>query len=225
MSSTHHGAFPRSPANHPLQLWTLVNYLPIPTSKAAAQQRKLQAEYLKVRGELNATSSQDQFAKWARLRRQHDKLLEQLESTSTPLLIPPVMGQWNLVLTAVTAEKGMEAARSRFDNYLNGFRLLVTKAPQYFVPFWYAKEPMFWIPHGWFPYYAEWIISFPRAPLGSVSVASWQLACSSVIALLSDLITGIYGLVSSAKQKEVPLKASRKPAAEKQKATEEKKEL
>lgn len=64
------------------QIWTLINYLPVSTSKAAADQRKLQAEYLKVRRDLNATSSQDEFAKWAKLRRQHDKLLEQLEATS-----------------------------------------------------------------------------------------------------------------------------------------------
>lgn len=66
-----------------LQLWTIANYLPVSTSKGAAEQRKLQAEYLAVRAELNATSSQDEFAKWARIRRQHDKLLEKLEATST----------------------------------------------------------------------------------------------------------------------------------------------
>lgn len=64
------------------QLWTLINYLAVSTSKSAGEQRKLQAEYLQVRGDLNATSSQDEFAKWARLRRQHDKLLDKLESTS-----------------------------------------------------------------------------------------------------------------------------------------------
>ncbi|KAL6852647.1 GET complex subunit get1 [Amphichorda felina] len=182
-------------------LWTLINYLAVSTSKSAGEQRKLQAEYLQVRGDLNATSSQDEFAKWARLRRQHDKLLDKLEST----------------------KKTQEAARSKFDKYLTALRLLLTKAPQYLVPFWFAKEPMFWIPHGWFPYYAEWIISFPRAPLGSVSVASWQLACAGVIALFSDLITGIYGLVFSAKQKETPVKAGQKAATEKEKAGEEKK--
>lgn len=53
------------------------------TSQDAAKQKKLQTDYLRVRGELNATSSQDEFAKWAKLRRQHDKLLEQLEASST----------------------------------------------------------------------------------------------------------------------------------------------
>jgi hypothetical protein len=73
---------------------------------------------------------------------------------------------------------------------------------------------MFWLPHGWFPYYAEWIISFPRAPMGSVSVASWQLACTGVVTLVADTITAIVGLVSAAmqgskeKQAEKPVKAS-----------------
>lgn len=55
----------------------------MPTSNAAAEQRKLQAQYLAARREMNTTSSQDEFAKWAKLRRKHDKLLEQLEASST----------------------------------------------------------------------------------------------------------------------------------------------
>lgn len=66
-----------------LQLWTAINYLPISTSQTASQQRKLQTQYLEARRELSATSSQDEFARWAKLRRKHDKLLEQLEATST----------------------------------------------------------------------------------------------------------------------------------------------
>ena len=114
----------------------------------------------------------------------------------------------------------MESSKSRFNTYLTAARLLLTKAPQYFVPFWYATEPMFWLPHGWFPYYAEWLISFPRAPLGSVSIASWQLACSGVIALFADFVTGLYGLAFSARQKETPLKGG-----EKKTTGNEKKEL
>lgn len=58
---------------------------------------------------------------------------------------------------------------------------------------------MFWLPYGWFPYYAEWLISFPRAPLGSVSVASWQLACTGVIALVMDAIGAMIRLVMDAR--------------------------
>lgn len=55
------------------------------TSKLAREQRALQTSYLAVRRDLNATSSQDEFAKWAKLRRQHDKMLEQLEKMSASL--------------------------------------------------------------------------------------------------------------------------------------------
>lgn len=75
---------------------------------------------------------------------------------------------------------------------------------------------MFWLPYGWFPYWAEWILSFPRAPIGSVSIASWQLACTGVIALFSDLIVGIAGLLLNAKQaKEAPVEAEKVAAEEK----------
>lgn len=53
------------------------------TSAQTREQRKLQQSYLKVRRDLNATSSQDEFAKWAKLRRQHDKMLEELDKMST----------------------------------------------------------------------------------------------------------------------------------------------
>lgn len=71
---------------------------------------------------------------------------------------------------------------------------------------------MFWLPHGWFPYYAEWILSFPRAPLGSVSIASWQTACTGVVMLLSDTIAAFLGLALGAK---IAQKQPAKPAAEK----------
>ena len=38
---------------------------------------------MKVRMEMNGTSAQDDFAKWAKLRRKHDKLHEQLEKNRT----------------------------------------------------------------------------------------------------------------------------------------------
>lgn len=80
---------------------------------------------------------------------------------------------------------------------------------------------MFWLPYGWFPYWAEWLISFPRAPLGSVSIASWQLACTGMVTLVGELVTGIWGLVNAGtatesnnvkgkKMKEEPIKAQEK---------------
>lgn len=63
------------------------------------------------------------------------------------------------------------------------------------LPFWYAKQPMFWLPRGWFPYYIEWVLSFPRAPIGSISIASWQLACTGVVMLVNDTVVAVLALV------------------------------
>ncbi|KAI6092697.1 CHD5-like protein-domain-containing protein [Hypoxylon rubiginosum] len=167
-------------------LWNLYLALPTQTSKQAADKQKLQKEYLTIRRDLNATSSQDQFAKWAKLRRQHDKMLEQLEKIKS----------------------SHEASKAKFDSTVNILRWLGTTGLKFLLPFWYAKQPMFWLPQGWFPYYVEWILSFPRAPIGSVSIASWQTACTGVVLLLSDTITAILGLIVGAKM------AEKQPTAE-----------
>ncbi|KAK4228975.1 CHD5-like protein-domain-containing protein [Podospora fimiseda] len=161
-------------------LWRIYLSLPTPLSLEVAAQRKKQKEYLAVRHELNATSSQDQFAKWAKLRRQHDKLLEELEKQKS----------------------SQDAARASFDRYLTTTRLVSTRGLQWFLPFWYSKQPMFWLPAGWFPYYVEWFASFPRAPMGSVSIVVWQMACAGVLALIIEAILTIVGFVGASRQKQ-----------------------
>lgn len=162
-------------------LWNLYNYFP---SKETADHRKLQAECLKVRRELAATSAQDQFAKWGRLDRQHKKMMDEL-----------------------TKKKAAEDKRRRsFDTGVTVLRLALTRGMQYFLPFWYAREPMFWLPRGWFPAYAEWLVSFPRAPRGSISITSWQLACTGVMVLLKDTAAALYELATAPKAAPVPKK-------------------
>lgn len=62
----------------------------------------------------------------------------------------------------------------------NGFR--------FFIQFWYAKQPLFWIPRGWVPGYVEWILAFPRAPTGSVSIQMWGVACATAIQLVGAAV-------------------------------------
>jgi tail-anchored protein insertion receptor len=57
---------------------------------------------------------------------------------------------------------------------------------------------MFWLPEGWVPYYAEWLLSFPRAPLGSISIQAWFVACGAVILLASDAILATIKLLVEA---------------------------
>ena len=53
------------------------------TSPYAKQSRTLKTEILKLKSELASTSSQDEFAKWAKLRRKSDKAIADLELLST----------------------------------------------------------------------------------------------------------------------------------------------
>jgi hypothetical protein len=66
--------------------------------------------------------------------------------------------------------------------------LVLINGLRFFLQYWYAKRALFYIPKGWAPYYAEWILSFPRAPLGSVSIQIWGIACASVIALVGEAL-------------------------------------
>ncbi|KAI0974959.1 CHD5 domain-containing protein [Xylaria arbuscula] len=150
-------------------LWNIYLALPTEVSKQADEKNKLQKEYLTIRRDLNATSSQDQFAKWAKLRRQHDKQLEQLEQIKA----------------------SNDASKAKFDRTAGIIRWCGTSGIKFILPWIYGKEPMFWLPSGWFPYYVEWILSFPRAPLGSISIVSWQTACAAAVLLLSDAIKAI----------------------------------
>ncbi|KAK4189895.1 CHD5-like protein-domain-containing protein [Podospora australis] len=158
-------------------LWQLYLSVPTPLSNEFAVQKRKQKEYLAVRHELNATSSQDQFAKWAKLRRQHDKLLDELEKKKTAL----------------------DASRTKFDRYLTTTRLVSTRGLQWFLPMWYSREPMFWLPFGWFPYYVEWFASFPRAPMGSVSIVVWQWACTGMLTLIIETVMAVWALVATSK--------------------------
>jgi hypothetical protein len=69
---------------------------------------------------------------------------------------------------------------------------------------------MFWLPHGLFPHWAEWLLSFPRAPIGSVSIVSWQLACAGAIRLVLETVTAVIALLRSG-QTQSQAKAERVP--------------
>ncbi|KAL2891372.1 Protein get-1 [Ceratocystis lukuohia] len=191
----------------PQQLWRILILLPIGPAQMAAEKRKLQTEYLAVRKEMLATSSQDEFAKWARLRRKHDKLYEGLEKK----------------------KQSFDAVQAQYNTIINAVRLLITRAPQYIIPFWFSREPMFWLPKNLFPYYAEWFLSLPKAPLGSVSIGTWQVSCALAIKLVSDILVAIATFVATsvASKKKVPVgvPADAQPSETETVLVEEKKEL
>ena len=112
-----------------------------------------------------------------------------------------------------TAESSLEGTKSTFDSTVSTLRWLGTNGLRMFMQFWYSRQAMFWIPKGWVPYYAEWLLSFPRAPLGSISIQAWFLACAAIILLVSDALVAIVALAmgssvgTAALRKEEPIKA------------------
>jgi hypothetical protein len=135
-----------------------------------------------------------------------------------------------LNLTVCSTESSLDKSKATFDSSVSTLRWLGTNGLRFLLQAWYTKQPIFWIPQGWVPYYAEWLLSFPRAPLGSISIQAWCVACAAVILLVSDALVAIFGLIMGAKtgaqpqkNKEEPMKfsAGEKPAG----AAESKKEF
>jgi hypothetical protein len=64
-------------------LWILYSKLPRPTAKNAREASRLRKDVVQLKRELNATSAQDEFSKWAKLRRAHDKAVAEYEKSGT----------------------------------------------------------------------------------------------------------------------------------------------
>lgn len=44
------------------------------------------------------------------------------------------------------------------------------------------------------PGYIEWILAFPRAPTGSISIQVWWIACASTIVMVGEAVGALYTL-------------------------------
>ncbi|PPQ72913.1 hypothetical protein CVT26_014576 [Gymnopilus dilepis] len=144
-------------------------YLRITRSPLAARQRALKTEILTTKAELMRTSAQDQFAKWAKLRRSVDKGLAELEKLN---------GQ-------------IASTKSGFSLKFNTLLWLLTTGLQFAVGWWYRKQAVFYLPEGWFGPLGWWL-SLPFAPAGSVSVGVWQMACRRVIVVGEKVVKDFY---------------------------------
>lgn len=168
---------------------------------ALSQQRRLKKDLFDTRQVLNQTSSQDQFAKWAKLRRKVDKTLAELEAV-------------NNSLASSKSSLGLLVKATMF--------ALSTLVP-FAVTTWFRKTPIFWLPPG--PQRASqgaawslgnvvgpagawlgplgWVLSLPSAPRGSVSATVWSQVCSRVLALVFALVGDFFVTISVA-QKQPP---------------------
>ena len=150
---------------------------------------------MRLKRELAATSAQDQFAKWAKLQRQYDKALA--EHDKKCMLGFPSMR----TLIGYKADRDLTTAQSlqtfktSFESTVSVIRWLSTNGLRFFLQFWYAKQPIFWLPRGWVPGYVEWALALPRAQTGSISIQVWGIACASVIQIVSAALVSAWALV------------------------------
>ncbi|KAG7098395.1 GET complex subunit get1 [Marasmius oreades] len=152
-------------------------YLRLFYPTVASQQKKLKSDVLTTKAELLKTSAQDQFAKWAKLRRSVDKGLADLEKTNSD----------------------MASIRTGFSFKFNTGIWILTTGLQFFVGWWYRKAPIFYLPPGWFGPLG-WVLALPFAPTGSVSVGMWQMTSRRVIKVGERVVKE---LVSPAPKEEV----------------------
>ena len=137
-------------------------YLRITCSPTAMRQRALKSEILSTKSELLKTSAQDQFAKWAKLRRSVDKGLADLEKLSE-LLSPPA-SRSIYPLFYVDAE--VASSKSAFAMKFNTLLWFLTTGLQFAVGWWYRTQPVFFLPQGWLGPLGWWL-ALPFAPAGT----------------------------------------------------------
>ncbi|OAL18968.1 hypothetical protein AYO22_10297 [Fonsecaea multimorphosa] len=148
-------------------LWQIYTRLPLQSAhKDMQEQTRLRREVLRLKREMNAVSAQDEFSKWAKLRRQHDKAMEEHDRKAASI----------------------SSSRTAFDSTATAIRWTCTSGLRLALQFWHAKTPVFTYPRGWFPWYIEFLLGFPRCPYGGVSINVWSTACATVIALVGDVV-------------------------------------
>ncbi|CUS14648.1 unnamed protein product [Tuber aestivum] len=166
-------------------LWMIYTSLPTKISQEVRNQTALQKEVVKLRADLRGTSSQDEFAKWARIRRVLDKKVADLEKLT---------GSVNV-------------ARTKFDTKTGFIRWVSTSGAGWAISLWYCREPVFWIPEGWVPGYVEWGLSFPKAPIGSVSIQVWTFAVTQVLRVVAPIIGSLVTSVMFMRKPVAPVQA------------------
>ncbi|GAA5794936.1 WRB/Get1 family [Helicostylum pulchrum] len=133
-------------------------YVKFTKDRKVLKQIKMRNDVVKMKKELAQTSSQDEFAKWAKLRRKLDKAVADSEKMNSEIAY----------------------AKTAFELKVKSALWFIVHGSQLGMVMWFRKSAVFYLPPGWFGP-AQRILSWPFAPAGSVSVAVWFAACRRVI--------------------------------------------
>ncbi|KAG0224072.1 GET complex subunit get1 [Actinomortierella wolfii] len=156
-------------------------YLNIMYKDKVAKQRLLKKEVLTLKNELGRTSSQDEFAKWAKLRRKMDSRVADLEKLTSDL----------------------HMTKAAFELKFKGVLWFVTSGLQFILVFWYRRSPVFYLPYGWFGP-AEFFLALPFAERGAVSISVWFFFCRKVVHLVASNMAEFIPAVRALKPEQAP---------------------
>ncbi|KAK0545699.1 GET complex subunit get1 [Tilletia horrida] len=167
-------------------------------SSTLKEQRALKTDIYATKHELDKTSSQDEFAKWAKLRRKYDKGMQDLEKINATIA----------------------STKSTFPLLVKALLFFVVTVIPFGVKTYHRKTPVFWLPPGgWFGPIG-WALSLPGAPSGSISATIWGMVCSRILVVVAstakDLFmpSGQQSTASTTPEKvPVPVTANPSPAA------------
>ncbi|CAD6887859.1 unnamed protein product [Tilletia laevis] len=139
-------------------------------SNILAERRRLKTDIYTMKQELDKTSSQDEFAKWAKLRRKVDKSIQDLEKLNASLT----------------------PGRSTLPMLIKAFLFLLTTVLPFGVKTYHRKTPVFWLPPGdWFGPIG-WAASLPGAPAGSISATVWGMVCSRILVIVASTAKDLF---------------------------------
>ena len=159
----------------------------------------LQREVVRLKRELGAVSAQDDFARWAKLQRQHDKVLNEYQKIGT--------------YASAHQFPSLAAQSWLTEHFVNRWQSTNT---QDHLPVRYFDPPLGWHPRpplhstilvcqvthvldprglAALPMLSGYCLSRGRR-VGSVSINIWGIACASMIALVGEAITATYVLIT-----------------------------
>ncbi|CAH2354566.1 golgi to ER traffic protein 1 [[Candida] railenensis] len=131
---------------------------------------KLKSDLTSIKAERSKVSAQDQYAKWTKLNRQHDKLEAEIK----------VMNE------AIVQDE------QRISKYVGYIITIATTIPIWVSRVWFRKTILFYVPPGALPYPVEWVLALPFVPTGGIGLTIWMFSLNSVISSLISTIQFIF---------------------------------
>lgn len=135
-------------------------------SKLALMSEKT-ANLRQIVAKRRAVSAQDQYAKWTKLNREHDKLVAEIAQLQTEV----------------------DQDKLKVNTFTGYLIAAVTSIPIWFFRVWYRKVVLFYFPPGIFPQIFEWSMALPFTVTGGVSLTVWMMAAGTVASSLIFLVS------------------------------------